>query len=198
MAGQAIQLDHITQDDVIARCVIYPIHFVDDGVFSKNALMRFENITKVSKPDYAISVVPRSLLATEDEVHQYGCRTASRKNVRMFQKWGIDGTIQNRSFYCGYYEIEVSTVLDISQDEYSVQVVLSPENSEPSHSEIQFIANTNKTQTQLRDARGDLLIKLNSKLRGPQRHICSTDKSHADLVARLELPSLPANQNVVL
>lgn len=193
MAGQTIQLDHVAQTDVIARCVIYPIHFVDSDVFSNNLLLKFENITKVSKPDYAISVVPRSRLVEDDDVHQYGCRTAGRKNVRMFKKWGIDGTIENRCFYCGYYEIEVSTALEIAQDEYLVQVVLSPESDEPSHSEIQFIANTTKTQSQLRDARGDLLIKLNSQLRGPQRHICSADNNYADLISNLRLPALPSN-----
>lgn len=118
----------IHDDDQIARCVIFPRHF-QGSIHTDAALISFGS----AREDGASheSGVLCKILASDDEVHEVGCRIAAKQNERSGAAVGSP----KRRYYCGFRKARAGDVA-VSGEGYRVILTLDGEDGEAAHVDI--------------------------------------------------------------
>lgn len=190
-------MSELKPEETVARCAIYPKYLDQSGsVFAEEALLSPSKLDPKSKRSpYAISVASRTMLASEAEVHAYGCRTAATSNKnkarifadkqREFRRPG------DSAHYRGFYDVNVKDILKAANSQYNIKVLLHPEEGEEAHCNVVLDPDPNLTSTELKEGRLSIIVIIAASLRGPKTHLCKVDTDLADQLKQSVLPLLP-------
>ncbi|TJV70304.1 MAG: hypothetical protein E5X76_19910 [Mesorhizobium sp.] len=195
------ELKRLEPNDVVARCVFYPEIAKGDlkASFDLTRLMYFREVTTVQR-SWLLSVGWRKKLPKADDVHAYGCRTASNTNKRRLrdaEKKGITlDPLHGLAHYLGFYDFGVETCEKSSNAIYTVYVENEPENGEDAHSHVVLLEKSGlptKPPPNKASARTQIMEALWNGCSGPTRHICANDEEFRPELEAINLQDGPRN-----
>jgi len=173
-----MRCSHISDGDSLFRQSVHPVSFKNKGkVFEwAKCFMLYD------QPDgsFLASLSWEMYLPTTEEVHDYGCRLAFRRN----EKKRIAGklTDNNRSVYCGAYQLKAKTIRELAtpveelNEVLSAEVVHSVEEGEIAHANLTIVLKPGGVPD-IEDTKTAILDRLWSSCSGPMKHICDCDKN---------------------
>ncbi len=187
MAGDESDVVRLGPSEFLAKCALYP-RYLRDGIFASEALLDLGKDGRGSKPPFVISCASRTLLPQVQQVHEFGCRRATKANERKAERLGRNLERPGETcHYRGFYDLLVGQVTGIPSNAYKIEVVLLPEDGEEAHCNI-VLRPEEATKTQLRTERTDILIQISARLRGPTLHISPSDLDLVYFLSPLALP----------
>jgi hypothetical protein len=180
----------IPDDDELFRHSVRPHGFKRD-TFSPRGLFKLYDQADGS---LLASVAWRHFLPTDDDVHGYGCRLASKQNAKL----ELDARLTNktRRIYCGAYQLTAAAVRNLASIAELTEVAFAdvshnPEDGEIAHTDlrVQFRG----MPADIEGTKTAILDRLWAVIRGPLRHVCPSDSdilAHPNLTM-IEPPSGP-------
>jgi hypothetical protein len=189
-------------NDVVARCAIFPQFSpqTDRESFAYEKLLYFrEPAVKTVPKTWLLSVGWRAKLATEGDVHSYGCRTAANSNERRNEEAKAKGEtlvpLRDTVHYLGYYEFSVSSAASAANDVYDVYAEHAPEMGEDAHSHIVFREKAGLPKNPPKSARRtEIVDAIWRRSSGPQKHICACDGNHRSYLEGIPLGTPPGKE----
>lgn len=153
-----MQLD---ADDKISRCIIYGKAF-HNSLHINNNLFRFDQSPRES-------LVARSIMPDDADVHAKGCSIAEAQNARINPPSGDP----KRRYYCGFRTARVG---DISKKGFNYELIIEirPEDGDNSHVHVELVVQeSNKSERNRIKTEAGLEM---AEAFGPaEPHVCDCD-----------------------
>ncbi len=172
-------------NDKVCRVAVFP-RFLKDGIFKDDQLLNFESLDK-KKNVYALSVVSKWLLRTDEAVHEFGESVAKAGNTRL--QINNNGTIpENRQqFYLAFYHMMYGDVVRLEMKFYSLKVKWCPENNCEAHFQIEMWQSSSiGTKGERRRDRTLAIKELSKSLKGPKKPIVNARDKRINLFPKLQ------------
>jgi hypothetical protein len=161
--------------DNLFRHSIYPVSFKGKS-FAPEKLLRL-----VTEPDGSIltSVAWERYAPTAKYVHEYGCRTALRRNEK--KRAGGKFKEKDRSVYCGAYHLKARTIRALvaaeNLDEISsADIIHNIEEGEIAHADLRVVL---KPGSDIEGTKTAIIDRLWNAGSGPLFHRCDCDRDIA-------------------
>lgn len=176
----------LDDSEVIVRSALVP-RILDNGLVAPQAVVTpfLGKTLESGEKSFALSVGSKTMLPTQELVHDFGCRVAQAANEYMQNK--ADHVLvrgEETVHYRGSYDLDVGQVHAIESDVFAARVVHAPENNLEEHCDIELHP---KAPNMSRRVKGNavtgVIARLFPLLRSPSEHICGCDD---DLRGKLE------------
>ena len=174
--------------DIFCRVAVHP-RYEKESVFDAEQLLTPSSLDK-KKSVYAISVVSKWLLRTDNAVHEYGESVAKVGNDRL--KSQHNGIVPEdlRNYYLGFYHLLYSDINSESLEFYSIHLKWRPEINCKEHFHIEMIQISNQcTRVERRQDRAKAINRISKKLNGPTSPNFNPNDMRNSLLNKL--PRLP-------
>lgn len=154
----------ISDNDVIARCIIYPGAF-KGGVHVDEALVPFSS--RDADGASHVSGVLRRLAPADQDVHRIGCKISAAQNVR--------GNLPSdrRRYYCGFRDALRSDIV-FEHPDVTLRIELDNEGDEPAHVDIALTVNVDNKSAR-NTLKAAVALALAEIFGSATPHICADD-----------------------
>lgn len=156
----------ISDDDEIARCIIFPKAF--QGAIHTDEMLFSFGETKADGASHESGVLCR-LTAGSEGIHSIGCGIAAFQN----EQRNFEPASAKRRFYCGFRKA-IARDVSISGDGYKVTLTLDGEGGQEAHIDIAlFVEGETKNERNLYKVEAGMAL---AEVFGPvDPHMCATD-----------------------
>ncbi|GAA2866980.1 hypothetical protein GGQ99_001353 [Aminobacter niigataensis] len=187
----------LAADESVYRAALYPRMVLSGVIGPDKAVADFHNgYDEAGERTYTLSVGRGILLPNQDDVDDFGCRTAVAANQKKEQAKGAPLDRPGETVhYLGSFKLSVGDVLAAPARLLSIAVESSPLDGLDEHCDIILRRTAEEARkSEVSFERTRIIAHLRASLTDPKSHICDCDADLADMFADIRMVLLPAEE----